>query len=987
MDSPTVIPGESHDQQSAQKGPNGDMAWRILRHRFELVLRTWPANSAELPGLIEQIREYSRPLAQDGLPELEQMEAVCSSSKIKPADCAEAFKRLERALQPRPLIELPASKLLDICRRLDVHWSEGLLPHLQAFRAQLADQPENAFRDQLQAWCKKYPEANFKRAAGLRSGAQALAEIVTVFKSTTDFSLLSPLLHRTINQHLSSVLNSLNAHEAAILDFSGERSLQLAHLPGLIERLSHLAETTHAVSKRDAQSEVPEQASPDIVQAAGQRQMILILEDDPVWNKALIEMSQQVLEQFFQLHYGALPAPERAKLEARWEIRSCNHIRAAEELVSDAGLLISDLTLPVDDGGEPEREHGIDFLKNHLVSRLRTLPVMVHSSSTAFLTDLAELRALGIRDRDLILKQDPECQDLRACLLKWLHVLRERDLGKQGQQHKLEFRNGSFALDKILLQLSPRSQALLHLFYQRALSKNRTLSSDEIHAHIFPIQQANTVLDARRERIERFVFEQPDADTQVQLESVLDNLIKHWDAFSHSGDDFPFDMDENPYYRWNRFLDMQPWLAKQIQQQALETRLLLYLGQSMPEFNAFAVRERLSRFLTNEIHQSLHQHTSQVSDWIYRLKSELLEAFRACGKSLRPDEIISAVDKELGHAFEVQKYRLSAGINVLAPKGQPRPEQWRILLVENNRIWANDIMQEVERFFRAAGLAHELRHARYVDEVLELSDGWAPDLLLLDLHLPLTKADYDLNQDDGVPEAGYLAWTKLRALGYAPRVLVTSSLADDYLLRRIGVNQALDSRDFLLKGKPHQGVEWPECFSLQLKRVLDEIALDALLPAQKPGPSLLDELPLEVEVLYYGSKRLPGGKASKQIELELAVKAATAEGEIQVRVCHAAGKAVGLAYLLARWESSVSLEEWGQVLNGNQPGAISANAVHKKRDQIRKDINASWPIGWLKHANPAKVILRQRDQGFSLNVRRVLDPTGALSRFRDTATC
>ena len=948
--------------------------WSVLKHDLYNALRFWPRTrqkTQEILGAIENLLVLNTAQKQSAWLDLQsRLQSDLSIEQKRMA--LEQFEHQHFAQQAP---ELAPEKIATLCKRLQTHWQKGLLPARKHLPKQLQDSPESPMKTVLMQWLQLYPEANFLLSKGLLEAHQALTQILS---DTNAQDPLWQVLHNGLNQHYPVVTHVLTQYEPRLKAFrGGQKGLRLNELEGLIQSAQSLIPIAGTSSLGVSPSNTPAaQTAPNL---------ILILEDDPLWQAELIALTHKALQKFFSVYYAGAENRWRTELEATWRVQAVSDVSQAQSLLNQSILCITDLSVPLHAGGESLRANGLNFLQEHIAQTLHPVPVIVHSSSVGSLQEVPELRSLGLQDHDLMLKAD--LVELETSILKWLQIIRARKIQQSGSLRPEQYVNSLsydqryFYLNKVKLNLSPRSQTLLLMFYRAARQKTNTLTASRIFAEIHPErfaqekQQDSEKTHLRAARLQK-IYSQLNPALAGALQAFCLHVQMRWDAYQYDKED-PYQPHEKPLYRWNRFLEKNPQIEASLNHKYAE-----YLHQGidahLPEIHQLPSREQWVSLFSLPQQVSHTEQNNTVSKWLYTLRSEIQNSLQQLGRQVMPHEIIVAL-KNLDTFDTQQKYRLSNALLLQNKSLVSRPdtqEPWRILLVENDAAWAEALSQEVKSYFYSSGQPYELRLARYVDEVPLKIQDWAPDLVLLDLHLPETEAAFHEDPSSGSETAGYTAWSHIQKAGYLPRVLITSVLADQYFLRRMGLSQELESRDFILKGAAFRGTPWPESFGIQLKRILTEIEMDALLPEQDFAHALPDRLPLIVEVLYYGLNRKSPNPSAQNIELELKVTALSPTGDITKIIQHRKAKAAALAHLLRQFPQKVSLDQWGQAIYGKSWSVKSKNKLYQKKNDLSKDIDTMWPVGWLqnKQQPPSDLILTVEKGLYCLNLRECTDP-------------
>jgi len=946
------------------------------KHDLQNALRNWPSHQAHFREVLAQLGAECQALAPLLHSPFEALATLAQDPQTDLNALQAAWQDFWQTLQPSqtdPVLLEPVSlaALIAGLQSLQAHWQALMADQsaLKQYLQQLAVSPaELTLAKALQGWLQSYPEAELLKAESLCAGAKTLKKIMAQRDQQTRGGTLAQAIHNTLDQHLytcahllmrlQQVLNQVIPHVS--------KPLTLANLQ------EHIAEVQkmlpHAQAHVHNECELEDKLS-------GSERIILLLEDHPVWLKELHKTLQAALSAFLQ----KFPAQR----ERQWKIVQARCLAEAEPWIGKTHVLLTDLSLPQNSGETALRENGLNWLHQHLPQiQKRGVQVLVHTTPSWFLADQLCLGEWGVQDLDYVLKSQPE--DLAERITVALENLRRRE-GNRGQYH-LEIDQSQLPeqiwLNQVRLDLSEQQRIIL-----LTLAKQKVLTGQEFCQAI----EGEPQPAERGESTNPFSLISQKLPTEFRSEilSYLRFLQLHWQEWVLA----PYYRGLSNLVRWPHFIQ---YIAKMNRFLALwlEDGKDSLLCQALQKTQAaeFVYPESLIALLEAPSEAAQSQLASdtnvKVSKWLYPLKKAIQTAFNKVHQPLECESLfVSISPEELEHSTYITHpgqhgqhlYGLSRQVScewIKTPENTPEntPVPYDILLVENDTLFAQEIQLALEQVCRSQRRGYNLHWATSVEWVEGYLRNSLPDLVLLDLHLPLTQSEYLADPRSGQNESGYRALQlvrfafKLRAPQKHYRVLVTSSLSDDDDLRRQGLSLEIPLRNFIPKGQTFQGQDWPDSLMLKLHRILQELAQDQYLPDSIDPQDLHLPCPMAIRVLAVDDKRL-----------KLEVIADTPQGRDTRTVEHKGKNSAFLRLLLKDWPAKVSEHELAEIMGDAPPFHVLKNA----RNRLRKaEINHKWPVAWMGQDNPGIDILKQKliagTTWYWLNVSEVLDPEGQL---------
>lgn len=964
--------------------------WKLLRHDFHSKVHFWPHNQ---PGLLEHIDEIKKHLNQRLIetPHLLTLQQLCQNPTASKASIVEAFGDLIQHLFPEQAPSLSIHQILGVVESLRIHW-KAAIQDIQQFLTLIQHETSTALGQELTEALHKRSSENYKVAGYMTEIAKQVNAILSDKYQSHQHDPAFMLAENSLKQHLPIAERLYTQHQADIKAYLAHPGrVKLADLDQIISDLQQRVETQDRYAIALPESHLPLSLNAD-------SRTLLILEDDPDWQQEMRRVVQRSLNKYHSLLYAA-ETHSRDQLFRRWQIKVVGSIAEAEALLAETALLISDLSVPLQPGGTARREHGVKFLKSKVRTYARNIPVIIHSSTLNDLDSQTELKSAGIADINLLYKA--HSAELETRVLDYLLQMRLHEL--EVPLPVLSFHAGAYVLEGVQLKLSSQLTHLMDLFVQAPTHHGLglELSTDQMYSALYPEKSISALTQdhsARRQAELLQALEIPQSKQQA-VASALYRLSQVWNSYLYQKSD-PYDPAENLSYRWNRFLESDSTASRCVltlqdavanfDERVISQATNYLFAQSDTQPTPYEKRELFPRLLLRddflEMLAKRRAINADISKLINRLKTTIHDCFSQVGQSLQANQLFKLVRQELdlGNQSPVYRLKVQRGENLIP--NQP-PETTRVLIVEDDLDWAQDMQLSIKHVFGNLNQRVETRHISYLEQTEAVLDNWVPDIVLLDLNLPLAgdrnQADLQTADDTG----GYQVWDRIRARGNHPGVIVTSSLVNHSDLRRLGLQYDLDSRIYLNKGGDYMGYQWPESLQAKLRHLLKERAALAILP-EIDTPSLLPDIkPISVEVLYYGPARTKGNLKSKKFELELKVWAEF-NGEIYLKPA-ATIKSVQvtmLSCLLANAPELVPVSHLKPILAAQTEKQVS-EMLHNYPVRIRNQIiDATWPVAWMELDKPGIEILKQltinNEMHFGLLIREVKDPKGYLNGLR-----
>ena len=177
------------------------------------------------------------------------------------------------------------------------------------------------------------------------------------------------------------------------------------------------------------------------------------------------------------------------------------------------------------------------------------------------------------------------------------------------------------------------------------------------------------------------------------------------------------------------------------------------------------------------------------------VREQILESFRRARRYISTHEIVKTIRRKSGDFA----YQIIAEIPILDVEGVIFDsdgnkilnvrENCKILVVENN---ASNLKQVSELLQK---LGHEIETATNVEDAVNLAESFQPDILCLEMNLPLT----DDNTAGGVDDAGLIAYEEIRTFLHDVRAIIPTANYKENRLIAKATQLGLSAADFIDK--------------------------------------------------------------------------------------------------------------------------------------------------------------------------------------------
>jgi CheY-like chemotaxis protein len=558
-----------------------------------------------------------------------------------------------------------------------------------------------------------------------------------------------------------------------------------------LERLATAAEHADAAALavilpgiRAATGDVPLPrlpASPSVRASLCRRWVVVGVEDDPVWQRAIeraVEITRRRLPDGFDAECEILS--DRQSAEARL-IHLAEVYREALQRESGSvsltrPLAVVDLGIPATAAaaGDPSRDEGLRLL-SLIRDPARNIPAVVLTTAPNCIGDHHTTFSLGVSE--YLLKGTDSEGRLQDALLRTITSRPSRILEIR------EDAEGVFRLDGVDVPLEPVPFRTLAVLSDAAPSP---LTCDEI-------------LDRLEERYGGY---RGGVCVEEYASPVIFSIVANWAA---AKEETVSEIAAVAWFKENRY--------------GLWQKLVLRLQQAGIDVSRAAeVAAYLDREYGRAAEAGTDYDTRNLSKHVHEIRRAIKTAFNAVGRTVTPEEEVLVTDVEGG----VLMYRVVA--SVLAGDAVKPARPFRVVVVENDVPGWQEPIRDL-----LASSGYEVRVACSEEDGIVAAREFSPDLMVLDMHLPKDAAAFREDPLSGDEMAGLAV---LRAVQeFLPRVravaLTTYAHRDD--IRDAAAAHGLRVTDFVAKDATSD-LTWETDLILKLHRTREELRRNAVLP-------------------------------------------------------------------------------------------------------------------------------------------------------------
>lgn len=783
-----------------------------------------------------------------------------------------------------------------------------------------------------------------------------------------DSQELAQALHGTIEQHMAMAAAAISdlqvpithlAVDLAALTWDRGKPLAAAIKAWWrpettpVETLVQVEALAQALAAaRDALPPTPPIATTSPVRVQHTRAFrIAVIEDEAAWRHDVLEVIDVVRHRLGEEIQIETVCFDNA-LEARAALLNLSppgsrHLVAQRALGQPQTIAVVDMGLPADPAhrrqiergaAAPERRNGQSLLRD-LRSYRYNIPCIILTTPPNLLQDALDACAQGIADVDYILKGPDKLAQLAASILRVCHY---------AQGHHIAIRKTGdprIVIDGVSIALPEMPFRTLY-----ALCRLCTYSAQVFYTadHIRDELQKIFGEEYRYLRDPVTTWESAQVLAAVRGETGWKaawntraaNVMHLWAAAKQRSDgDLAGALNylaDNFYRVWQDGLELL-----EAYRQAHPTRDPWAGHDRWPLDNQQQAEGFEAVFGGLDYDAGRDYDPANIQKHINEVRVAVHSAFQAVHQYIEPRHVLASGSRREGSGLEVEGYRIWGEIEIETDNidrerlVDPRARPVTVLIVENDTSYRERIQELLGR------VGFEVLSATNVEDAVRLALLVRPDILCLDLHLPVTPVDYERDPFSGTAEGGIQALMQIRRDLTEIKVLIPTMFSDRDDLRERAAALQVPISNFVPKGSVLGGSTWEGQLLLTALRLRQELWTGGILP---PAPAWTCPI-----------VRLMPGSDITSGKLLLSVNG---------RPCQFKGKEGRLAaLLLRRCGEKVSCKEIDRAV-WTQP--VKANTRNQKVNDLRRKIRRGWIPPSVEAERPELQVLESVEDGFIL---------------------
>jgi CheY-like chemotaxis protein len=151
-----------------------------------------------------------------------------------------------------------------------------------------------------------------------------------------------------------------------------------------------------------------------------------------------------------------------------------------------------------------------------------------------------------------------------------------------------------------------------------------------------------------------------------------------------------------------------------------------------------------------------------------------------------------------------------------------------VLVVENESSY----LERIKYLLQTAGF--DVLVATNEQDAISMARVYRPQIVSLDLHIPINRTEYERDSQSGDREAGLRTLAGLREIMPDVRVVIPTTLFNCDEARETAARLNVSVANIVPKGQSFEGADWEGHFLLSVSRLREEITTQAILPALPP---------------------------------------------------------------------------------------------------------------------------------------------------------
>lgn len=239
-----------------------------------------------------------------------------------------------------------------------------------------------------------------------------------------------------------------------------------------------------------------------------------------------------------------------------------------------------------------------------------------------------------------------------------------------------------------------------------------------------------------------------------------------------------------------------------------------------------------------EIDKRADYDLHNIEDHINQIRSTIHGVFKQVHQFIEPRRellVSRQIDGEVG--YRVLGHIVIHGDSFDEDEEQPAYDddlfskgerKLSVLVVENEPSY----LERIKYLLETAGF--DVLVATNEQDAISIASVYRPQIVSLDLHIPVNRTEYERDSQSGDREAGLRTLAVLRDMLPDVRVVIPTTLFNLDEARETAARLNVPVTNIVPKGQSSEGADWEGHFVLSVSRLREEIATQAILPALPP---------------------------------------------------------------------------------------------------------------------------------------------------------
>jgi CheY-like chemotaxis protein len=570
---------------------------------------------------------------------------------------------------------------------------------------------------------------------------------------------------------------------------------------------------------------------------------VIIIEDEGSWQRfarRAVELVKLQLGPEFKLETEYFDNVEDA-LDALSKRRTGSGDEQAEEAVQI--IAIADMGLPRNRheadlvrAGEmtPDRNNGHEMLRALRAYRIN-IPVIVLTTPPNLLEDQVRVCEQGIPDYNYILKTPDKLDTLVQAIF---------GIVERAQIHRVELWEASrheVRIDDVPVPLGEMAFRTFFALCRLSMSSRDSFTSLRI------IDQLDESFGGYKASDEwgnaRSVAAQILENSREQIDDIA-NILRLWQPLRTSN-------RGNLSRTLKEFTREYPRLwqsgLRLLRERNNDEIVSILSAEAREGGDANLLAEHFERVFGNtDLRSAKDYNPENIEKHMHEIRTGIQEAFKTVHRFIdsKNDVVIQReVDERPGYRVsgeiifhEYESLEESAvdreddgEISEVPGPVTPQTAVVTVLVVENEQSYSSRICSLLE------GSGYRVRSATNLEDAIAESKVFPrPDILCLDLHIPATREDYEIDPTSGSTSCGLRVLERVRQEYPDIRVAMPTTNFDNDHLRERAAALGVPASNFIPKGQSMDGACWEGHLLLTMSRLRQEIWSRVVLPAISP---------------------------------------------------------------------------------------------------------------------------------------------------------